>query len=859
VTHACAARRLLVRLPFFAISALASAVAGAQAPPDNPTELDSVVVTGTRVQGLSPSQAISPVDAYTNVQLEQQAGIDMTDVLRTISPSFNVQRFPIADGTAFIRPANLRNLSPDHTLVLINGHRRHRSALVNLQVEPFGTVNQGAQAVDFGLIPALAVDRIEVLRDGAAAQYGSDAIAGVINIILKDNPRGLTLSGQGGQAYEGDGGNYRLAANLGLPLGASGFLNLTGEFLQTDFTSRGSQRPDAALVEAARPGTVPYGGLGQRWGDPDSEGSRLFFNGEIDATESMRVYGHGNYARTEFNSSFFYRTPVGVAGVTPRATLFVDADGDGAADPVDQEIVDELRAQGRDPDDYLTPDASSPSGYVALNPIAAQFPGGYTPSFGAISDDYEAVFGLRGDRFLLDGMRWDLSARYGANRIDYRLDSSINPSLGRLSPTSFRPGVLEQRETGVNADFVYPLAVKWLASPLNVATGLEYRTEEYEIGTGDPKSYESSPTASLFGVGSDGFQGDTPDAAGTFDSTSRAAYIDLEADIVKGFSAAAAARVEDSDAFDTNFDWKLSARANPVDWGAVRATVSTGFRAPTPGQINTQDITTNADSTGTLVPLGTFPVNGPVARALGATPLRPEESRGYTLGFVLTPMSDLTLTVDYYNIKVDDRIALANFTIEPGSEEQQALIDAGVEGANLIGSVSYFTNAYDSTVEGVELSATSRVDLGYYGWLGLDLRHALNKQHVDRVQEGTIDNERVFDLENQLPEHRSVFSANYQSPWNLDLLLRVSRYGGWKDLTFGEQQNYGAKYLVDLVATAHLFDRYHLALGAENLFDTYPEDTRNSVMQAVGATRPVASPFGFNGGLWFLRVSADLF
>ena len=259
----CISSRAARGVLFFATFALVS-TAGAQSPPDERTELDSVVVTGSRVQGLSPQQAISPVDAFQGQQLEQQASIDLTDVLRTISPSFNVQRFPIADGTAFIRPANLRNLSPDHTLVLINGHRRHRSALVNLQVEPFGTVNQGAQAVDFGLIPALAVDRVEVLRDGASAQYGSDAIAGVINIILKDNPQGLTLSGQGGKAYAGDGANLRLAGNWGMAL-PGGFLNLTGEWLETRHTSRGSQRPDAALVEAERPGTVPYGGLGQRW------------------------------------------------------------------------------------------------------------------------------------------------------------------------------------------------------------------------------------------------------------------------------------------------------------------------------------------------------------------------------------------------------------------------------------------------------------------------------------------------------------------------------------------------------------------------------------------------------------------
>lgn len=832
------------------------AAAGESAPGEDSQELDPVIVTGTRLKGRSPAQSISPIDAFNGQELERQGTFDLTDELRVMVPSFNTQRYPISDGTAFIRPANLRNLSPDQTLVLINGHRRHRSALVNLQVEPFGTVNQGAQAVDFALIPAAAIDRIEVLRDGASAQYGSDAIAGVINILLKQNAKGLTLASQAGKTYAGDGDNYRVSGNWGLPF-AGGFFNLTAEYVNSDPTSRGRARPDATTVaEAVGVQNVPFKGLGQRWGDPDTEGERVFFNMEFDASETVRAYGHGNFVSQDYISSFFYRTPVGVAGVRPRGTLFVDANSDGQPDNVDQAIVNALVAQGLDPDDFLTADAGSPSGYVALNPIWTRFPGGYTPSFGADTKDLETVLGLRGGPDT--GLRWDVSARYGLNRVEYILENSINPSLGRLSPLNFRPGVLEQREGGVNLDFVYPLAAG-LSSALNTAFGAEYRTEVYEIGIGDPASFESSPTGVLFGVGSDGFQGDPPEAAGTFGRTSYAGYLDVETDLARWVSVGAAARLEDSDEFDASFDWKLSGRVQPLDWAALRSTVSTGFRTPTPGQINTLDITTTADASGALVPLGTFPVNSPAARALGATPLQAEESFNITAGLVFTPLRDVSVTLDYYNIEIEDRIALANFIIAPGSPEQQALIAAGVENATLIRSLSYFTNAFDTTVEGVEMAVVTRTGLGALGFLGFDLRHAENRQSVDRVEPGTIDAERVFDLENQLPRQRSVLSLNYQSPWQFDTLLRVNRYGSWQDLTFGERARFDAKWLVDLIATVHLRGQYRLSVGAENLLNEYPDKETNSVLTFLGATRPVSSPFGINGGFWFLRLSADFY
>lgn len=820
-------------------------------------QLDQIIVTGTRVRGRVPTESISPIDVFYPTTLERQSSPEFTDQLANIAPSFNTQRFPIADGTAFIRPASLRNLPPDQTLVLINGKRRHRSALVNLQVEPFGTVNQGAQAVDFGLIPAAAIQRVEVLRDGSSAQYGSDAIAGVINIILNDYSSGLKIDGQYGSTYEGDGDKYRASLSWGTPLTSDGFFNLTAEYFNNDFTSRGHPRADAAVVgNIVGRDRVPFNGLGQRWGDPNAEGIRLFFNSEIGVSDSVRAYAFGSYADQDFDSSFFYRTPVGVPGIRPRGTLMVDSDGDGQPDPVDQALVNAIIARGLNPADYLTPSATSPSGWVALNPIHTRFPGGYTPTFGAEIEDFETVLGIRGES--AGGLRWDLSGRLGENRVAYLLRDSINPSLGRLSPTEFRPGTLTQRERGVNLDFAYALENSVFAAPLNIAFGAEWRSETYIIGQGDPASYESGPTALLFGVGSDGFQGDGPESAGRFSQNSWATYLDLETDPTDRLTVGLAGRVEESAAFDTHFDWKVSARFQASETFALRGTVNTGFRAPTPGQANTLDVTTTADASGTLVPLGTFPVSHPASVALGSRPLEVEESFAYSAGIVYAPSRDFTVTLDYYNIDVDDRIALASFNIEPGSPEQQRLIDAGVPGAELLGFVSFFTNAFDTTVEGVDLVANYRADFGEYGWAIFDARHSYNKQKVRRFDPGTIDEERVFDLENQLPRNRSVLTFDYRSPWNVDLLVRANRYSGWQDFTFGERASFGSKWLFDLAATWHIRDRFHLTVGGQNIFDTYPDRETNGVLNFLGLSYPLSSPFGFNGGEWYVRLSVDV-
>jgi len=616
------------RLPAWQVSALALALCMADVV-NAQEEIEEVVVTGTRREGVSPTEAMSPVDVIRGATISQQGAFDMTDSLSKLTPSLNTQRFPIADGTAFVRPVTLRNLAPDQTLVLVNGSRRHRSALVNLQVAPLGTVNQGSQAVDFSAFPAGAIKRVEILRDGASAQYGSDAIAGVVNVILNDASEGFSFSSQYGEYYENDGERFTLNGNAGFPLGENGFLNVSAEYSTSDITSRGNARPDAAAVaDIVGADLVAYNGFGQRWGDPDVEATKFFVNAGIDLTEDVELYANGSYMDNETVGGFFYRGPVldPVHMIAARTTLQTDNDGDFLPDPAPQSLVNSIVSDGLDPADYLVADAGSASGFVLRNPIFTQFPGGYSPLFGANITDYEFALGARGE--INSGLSWDVRGRTAENEVEYVISDTINPSLGRLSPATFNPGTLTQQETGVNVDLVKTFE----SSPLNIGFGLEWRNEEYQIDAGDQASIEIGPTFAQFGLGSDGFQGFAPDQAGSFDKDSFAAYVDVETDFNDQFSGALAARYENHDGFDTTVDFKVSGRYEFSDSVALRGTVNSGFRVPTPGQVHTLNVTTSADAAGNLIPSGTYPVDHPVALALGAVPLDTEDSLSFTAG-----------------------------------------------------------------------------------------------------------------------------------------------------------------------------------------------------------------------------------
>ena len=828
-------------------------------------ELTEVVVTGTRREGVSPTESLSPVDVIDGSAISQQAAFDLTDSLTKITPSLNTQRYPIADGTSFVRPVSLRNLSPDHTLVLVNGARRHRSALVNLQLAPLGTVNQGSQGVDWSTFPSAAIERVEILRDGASAQYGSDAIAGVVNVILKDASEGGSLSAQFGEYSDNGGERVSVSGNIGLPMGAEGFLNLSGEYSTSDETSTGAARPDAAAVGAiVGADLVPEEGLGQRWGDPNIDALKFFVNAGIALSDRVELYGNANYMEAEVISDFFYRTPVlpnaaDQVAIPARTTLQIDNNADGLPDNAEQSLVDSINAQGLDPDDYLTADAGSPSGYVLRNPIHSLFPGGYNPDFGADLTDFGVVLGLRGD--VTDTLSWDARVRYGENEVDYTLSDSINPSLGALSPTSFRPGTLTQEESGFNVDFVKTFA----NSPVNLAFGGELRNETYEIGAGDLASIEAGPTAAIFGVGSDGFQGFPVASAGSFESDSWATYVDLETELTDQFSAGFAVRYEDYDEFGDTTDWKVSLRYAFTEDFAVRATANTGFRAPTPGQLNTLNVTTTSDTSGNLIPNGTYPVSHPIALALGAVPLVPEESESYTVGLVWTPTGTTSVTLDYYHIEIDDRLALLTNTIGPAEITQ--LITAGIPAAEAIllngSNANFFVNGFDSEIDGIDLAIASVFSVGG-GDLRVDLRHNFNEQSVPNVSPGTINASRVFDLENQTPENRTLLSFDYSTAGMFSGLVRFNYYGDWTTTAglfspgdASDQYSYGDNVLVDLEARFTFGERYQLTIGGENIFDTLPDTEQDPTSLFLGVRPSLTSPFGVNGAFWYARASVN--
>ncbi len=823
------------------------------------TELTGVVVTGTRRAGLSPTESISPIDVFSGAQIQNQGTDDMTDSLTKIVPALSTQRFPIADGTAFVRPVSLRDLSPDQTLVLVDGVRRHRSALVNLQLAPLGTVNQGAQAVDFSAIPTNAVQRVEVLRDGASVLYGSDAIAGVVNVILKDAPSGATVSAQYGEYSKGDGDRLLIDADAGFPLGPAGFVHVSFERSTADTTSRGVARPDAAAVAAiVGADKVPYNGLGQRWGDPDVDANKVFINAGIHVADDAELYGFGSYLDNTTLSGFFYRDPVlpPQYHINGRSTLIVDANGDFLPDPAPQSLVNSILGQGLNPANYLTADSSSPSGWALLNPIYKKFPGGYSPLFGADIKDHEVVAGVRGGES--GSFKWDFHGRTASNEIDYRLEGSINPSLGDLSPTTFHPGKLTQEESELGADFVNTFG----SNPLTLAYGAQWRNETYKVGVGDPGSIAVGPTASVFGVGSDGFQGFFPATSGSFKQDSYSAYVDAETSLTEQWSGGAAVRYEHADRFGSSTVYKISTRYAFTDTFALRGTYNTGFRTPTPGQEFTLNVTTTSDSSGNLIPSGTYPVSNPVAQALGAQPLSTEKSKNLTLGAVWDPLNNVSVTLDYYKIKISDRIGLISKTVDQATVDKLAA--EGYPNAQLLlnSAASYFGNAFGSDVDGVDFVIDTRHELGA-GILGIDFRYNYNNQDVVNVKPNTINGDRVYDLEHQVPKNRATLTFDY-ALGRFDGTARVNYYGNWSTTggLFGngdasDAVSYSSKTLLDLEARYKITDIFSVAVGGENVFNTHPDKEKNPVLQFLGNQYALTSPFGFNGAFWYLRIRAN--
>lgn len=773
-------------------------------------EIESMIVTGTRATNRTAFDTLAPIDILAGAQIEGTVSSDLSDSLAQLIPSFTVQRLPMADGQVFVRPAQLRNLSPDQTLVLVNGKRRHRSAHLT---------GSGSQAVDLAQIPSSAIKRVEVLRDGASAQYGSDAIAGVINVILDDST-GFSSFAQLSEYYEGDGQQLQIGSRAGFDFGNEGVLSLFGEYTDADVTSRSRQRPDAITFQQANPQlNVPN--PVQRWGKPERDALRVGFNVFSAVGSNAEVYSFATYGQGSGVSDFNWRNPVGTSAYNTT--------------PLDP--------------DYNLHDI---------------FPTGFSPKFGQDDTDMNLAAGLRSNGE--SALFWDISASTGENEIDYFIRETINASLGSKSPTAFRAGVLTQSDLNLNADASYAWQVSGLEAPVNVAFGAERREETYQIKAGDRASYEVGPLA-VVGLpsGSNGFPGYSDQQAGKFDQQSWAVYLDVEAELTRQFTLGSALRYEDYSDFGDTTDYKLSARYAFTDDFALRATLSTGFRAPTPGQLESERTSQGLNTTTlNLVTNGRFNPTGPVADIINSRPagqvilpLKPETSENLSLGLTYRTDFGLLATVDAYRIDVMDRFS-SRGGFQLTNADRQQLASLGIPGGESITNVAFFQNVFDTRTEGVDLVLSYGTDVGAGR---LNLTSALNVNRTEVIKENVAGvfndvSRRIFEDSN--PSNNATAGLEYiNGSWTVT--ARARYYGSWTDTDDSADviyQNFGAETFFDAALAYSFNNGLNVRVGAENIFDSYPDEARKQANRGLIYSRN--SPYDTDGGKYYLRLNWNL-
>ena len=831
--------------------------------------VERISVTGSRGVPRSVADSAVPIDVLSADDLSAVAFTDMNDVIGTLVPSYSVTRQPISDGGTFVRPATLRGLPTDKTLVLVNSKRRHRSALVTIG-------GSGTQGPDVATIPAIALKGVEVLRDGAAAQYGSDAIAGVINFQLKDNSEGGSLTVDFGQYSEGDGESTTIAGNYGFALGDDGFLSLSFEKSHANASSRSEQYcEDWFCLDKNNPdyepgasyntylddpdfmaGVEAAGEVVQPWGQPNSEATRLFFNMGYMFSDAAELYSYGSYSKSEADGGFFYRYP-----------------GNGTIE------------------DYRLEDGS------IWNPLAI-YPGGFTPRFFGEVTDYSLVTGLKGE--LTDSLSYDISGRIGSSDIAYTLKNTMNPSMGPDTPMSFRPGDLTNEEMQIQADLIY------VAGDVVTVFGVSYMDESYELTEGDPDSYavgdfalpdpygfcdgttpttagaaviatgstldcsdSSDPVFRASGVGSNGFPGYSPEYSGKYERDSYSAFIDVSADVTDDLFLQAALRYEDYSDFGSETVYKIAGLYKITDEYSVRASYGTGFRAPTPGQQGTTNVSTRLPN-GFPVATGLFPALSNVSQALGAEPLKAETSENVTFGFTAN-YGDFSFTIDYYHIAIEDRvnaISTLDVSSDPASDDYDnylALVDAGVVGAESIGGVFYFQNAFDTITEGVDIVANYSFDnsLGR-AVITASMNHGTNE--LDSDVEGILNDEDQFDFENNIPKNRGfiTFKQDYD---DFNFLLRATYFGEYKnangsrsestgEFSEGNLQTFGEEWMFDLEASYQISDMITLILGARNITDEYPDKSDVSGDTCCGRVYFSDSVVDWQGSYYYGKIVA---
>ena len=837
VLAASAAFSVMATAPVYAQEAEESAKA---------EDYEQIAVVGSRAAPRSVADSAVPIDIISDEEFKQQGATDMVSMMQTVVPSFNVNDQPINDASTLVRPANLRGMASDHTLVLVNGKRRHRSAVITFLG---GGLSDGAQGPDISVIPAAALKQVEVLRDGAAAQYGSDAIAGVINFVLNDASEGGSFEARYGSYYEGDGDMIQLSGNVGLPLSEKGFINLSAEYRTADDTSRSIQRDDAAALIAA--GNTFVADPAQIWGSPEIKHDiKLFANAGVELSDTSEAYIFGNFAEREVEGGFYYRNPHNRGGVNDGGTnedgeqllLVGDLTGDMSGNcPTDIVVGDNVLENPT----YINQVANNPDCF-AFNEI---LPGGFTPRFGGTVTDMSLVFGTKGE--LENDITYDVSLNLGQNEVDFAISNTINPSLGPETPFEFSPGRYTQSEQTLDIDFTKPFDVG-LYEPLFVATGFQYRNESYESFAGDTASYEIGPLATQgFGIGSNGFPGLAANSQGRVSRNNIALYIDAEAYITENFMLAGALRYEDFSDFGDTTKGKIAFRWQALENIAFRGAFSTGFKAPTLGQSNVRNVTTAFGTGGELIDRATLPPTDPVSQLKGGEQLTPEESESITFGVVADFDNGLFITADYYNIELTDRISTAS-GIELTDEDIAALLAQGVNDASSFQEISFFTNDFDTTTEGVDVVANYSMEM-MGGETKFSLAYNWTSTEVDRASEN-ISPERIRMLEDNLPAVRYSATANHTNgDWRF--LARMNYYGSIFEDHLDSAlpiDNVGSEITVDLEVAYNFTEQLTVTVGAKNAFDEYP-DENTQYAGIAGSLYPTTSPIGINGGFYYLR------
>ena len=807
---------------------------------------EETAVVGSRAEPRTATSSSVPVDVLPAEDIVNQGAGDLKDQLRTVIPSFNVNTQPIGGASTVVRPAMLRNMAPDHTLILVNGKRRHRSSVIDWHGG--NGVAYGSQAPDISTVPAIALRQVEVLRDGAAAQYGSDAIAGVLNVELKDASSGGIVTFDAGMFGAGDGESSRFAGNVGLPLGAGGFANLSLEYGGSNPTSRSAPRSDAVALIAA--GNTHVGSdTPQIWGAPDVDDDlKVFGNFGYTAAGGMHLYAHTNYARKTVTGGFFFRNPNRQRGVFSnddgRTLLIGDvllARGAGSGNCPTVAIIDHA------PDPAAMQQVLDDPNCFSFQEL---FPGGYTPQMGARASDAALVAGVRGATAA--GFDWDVSGSLGVHGSDLFIGNTVNASLGPDSPTDFDIGANRQREIHLNVDVSYALT-----ETMNVAAGAEWRDEQFRTTQGDSASWAIGPyNGQGFFSGAHGFFGHGPLQVGEWSRYNVAAYGDLEAtDPDGGWTLGGAVRIENFEDFGTTANGKVSGRL-----GFVRASVSTGFRAPTPGQQNGLNISSWFDpAVGSLIIKGVVPPTSPVARLRGGAPLGPEESINYAAGVVYDAGS-FTLTADYFRIEVSERIGVTSeFTLT--AVEIAELQADGVEAARDLRYFQFFTNGFGTTSQGVDL-VTTWTPLALRGNTALSAVFNYTDTEVTDNDKGLLGFRRLTEYAYALPRTRWNVGVT-QRMGRVRLLGRVSYYGGWYDWDSGrnevfvpagglEHGFFEGRPIVDLELSIDLGRGTTLAVGGQNALNTYSQVTANAM--SVGEKYSEYTPWGYSGAYYYARI-----